>query len=72
MKRRSNHIDTRRMPAGGYVFAPGVIEKPARRRWLSARRVEQLALVLLVLAYLVALAGLLVVASGRLTLGVLL
>ena len=66
-------LDTHQLPEGGFTFAPGVIEGPRRRRTLlTARQVEKLALFLLVLAYLIALAGLLAVTTGRLTLGALL
>lgn len=40
-----------------YPFAPGVIEPPPRRHWLTDQRVEQLARVALVLAILATLAA---------------
>lgn len=51
--------DTRQLPPNGFMFAPGVIEGPSRRRWFTPRRVESLACFLLVLAGLCALAALL-------------
>lgn len=38
-----------------YPFAPGVIQRPPHRRWLTDRRVEQIAQAALVLALLVTL-----------------
>lgn len=38
-----------------YPFAPGVIQRPPHRRWLTDRRVEQLAQAALVLALLATL-----------------
>lgn len=38
-----------------YPFAPGVIQCPPHRRWLTDRRVEQIAQAALVLALLVTL-----------------
>ena len=72
MKPKLDQINTHKLPEGGFTFAPGVIESPRRRTLLTARQVEKLALFLLVLAYLIALAGLLAVTTGRLTLGALL
>lgn len=73
MKPKLDPINTQELPEGGFTFAPGVIEGPRRRRTLlTARQVEKLALCALVLAYLLALAGLLAVATGHLTLGALL
>lgn len=48
-----------RQPAcqGCFAFAPGVIEGGPRRRWLTDRRVEQLARAALVLALLATLAA---------------
>lgn len=40
------------LPPSGFVFAPGVIDGPHRRAWLTDRRVEQLARFALVLACL--------------------
>ena len=72
MKPKLDAVNTHQLTKGGFAFAPGVIEAPRRRRLLTARQVEKLALFVLVLAYLLALAGLLAVALGRLTLGALL
>ena len=30
--------DTRQLPPNGFMFAPGVIEGPSRRRWLTPNR----------------------------------
>lgn len=51
--------ETRQLPQNGFMFAPGVIEGPSRRRWLTPGRVEALARVLMVLAGLCALAAML-------------
>lgn len=40
-----------------YPFAPGVIQRPPHRRWLTDRRVEQIAHAALVLALLATLAA---------------
>lgn len=51
--------DTGQLPQNGFMFAPGVIEGPSRRRWLTPHRVESLARILMVLAGLCALAAML-------------
>ena len=51
-------------------FAPGVIEGPSRRRWLSRRRVGALARGLLVLALLGLLAACLGFSTGYLWIAV--
>ena len=58
MKPQHHTVNAHDLPKGSFVFAPGVIEGPRRRRrWLTDRRVEQLARVALVLAVLVTLAA---------------
>lgn len=69
MKPKHPTLDTHDLPKGGFVFAPGVIEGPCRRRWLTDQRVEQLAKAVLVLALLATLAAtvvLLAAAGGAL------
>lgn len=56
--------DTHRLIKDGFVFAPGVIEGPTRRAWLTDRRFEQIARVCLVLACLVTLFATLAFVSG--------
>ena len=57
MKPQHHTVNAHDLPKGSFVFAPGVIEGPRRRRWLTDRRVEQLARAALVLAVLVTLAA---------------
>lgn len=57
-------VNTHDLPAGSIVFAPGVIEGPGRRRWLTPRRMDALARVLLVLAVLGTLSATLGFAAG--------
>ena len=47
-----------------YPFAPGVIERLPRRRWLTDQRVEQLARAALVLALMATLAATLYLATN--------
>lgn len=58
MKPQHHTVHAQDLPKDGFVFAPGVIEGPSRRRWLTDRRVEQLARVALTLALLATLATL--------------
>jgi hypothetical protein len=62
-------VNTHDLPAGSIVFAPGVIEGPGRRRWLTPRRMDALVRALLVLALLGTLSATLGFAAGYLTLG---
>ena len=58
MKPQHHTVNAHDLPKGSFVFAPSVIEDPRRRRrWLTDRRVEQLARAALVLAVLVTLAA---------------
>ena len=57
MKPPHHTVNAHDLPKVGFVFAPGVIEGPRRRRWLTDRRVEQLARAALVQAVLVTLAA---------------
>lgn len=57
-------VNAHDLPAGSIVFAPGVIEGPGRRRWLTPRRMDALARVLLVLALLGTLSAALGFAAG--------
>ena len=54
-----------------YPFAPGVIERQPRRRWLSAARVEAISRAVLVLGVLAALLAILGVSAGWLPGGLL-
>lgn len=58
-----------RAPFPPYPFAPGVIERQPRKRWLTPRRVEQLSIVILMLAFVVTLVATLALVSGHLTPG---
>lgn len=61
--------DTRQLLPDGFVFAPGVIEGPSRRRWLTPRRVDVLARFVLVLVCLAAMSAALGFAAGYISFG---
>ena len=55
------------MKKPSYPFAPGAIERQPRRRWLTDRRVEQLARFVLALTLLTTLAATLGFVAGYLS-----
>lgn len=57
-------VHTHDLPTGSIVFAPGVIEGPGRRRWLTPRRMDTLVRAVLVLALVGTLSATLGFASG--------
>ena len=58
--------DTRQLPPNGFMFAPGVIEGPSRRRWLTPSRRAYLELGAAAILMTLAAAAMCVALAGRL------